>query len=82
MSHQLDIVILREVSKMPAGYAYPRAALRDSVRWAHVPQPTYADIDARLDELERSGYLTAVDNELHGRRYFLTDRARAALAQA
>lgn len=78
----LKIAILRELANaQEAGAtAYPKDALRNSVRWALVPQPAYAEIDTALSSLEERGHITAVANEVYGTRYFLTDSGRAMLA--
>lgn len=77
----LKIAILRELRRADeTGAAYPAAALRNAVRWAVVPQPTYAEIDAALDDLQERKHVTAVQNELCGLRFFVTDAGRAALA--
>lgn len=77
----VKIAILRELARAhEVGEAYPKAALRNAVRWAVVPQPSYADIDTALASLEEDGHITAVQNELCGCRYFVTDKGRAALA--
>lgn len=79
----LKIAILKELHRAAeSGTPYPAAALRNAVRWAVVPQPTYADIDAALDAMQERGTVTAVQNELYGLRYFITDTGRAALASA
>lgn len=79
----LKIAILKEVRRADeTGAAYPAEALRNAVRWAIVPQPTYAEIDTALEDLQERKMLVAVQNELYGLRYFLTDAGRAALASA
>lgn len=76
----LKIAILKELAAAAdTGTAYPAAALRNAVRWAIVPQPTYAEIDAALEDLQERGHTTAVQNELYGLRYFITDAGKAAL---
>lgn len=76
----LTIAILRELASMPEGYLTPAAALRNSVRWAVAPQPTYAQIDAALHTLEEYGQIIAQHNNLVGLRYSISDKGRAALA--
>lgn len=77
----LKVAILGELLRSAeTGAAYPGDALRNAVRWAVVPQPSYAEIDAALASLEERGHITAVQNELYGRRYFITDSGRALLA--
>ena len=78
----LKLAILKELSTMPGGYLTPKDALRNSVRWAVAPQPSYVDIDAALSSLEEAGQIIAQHNNLVGLRYAISDKGRAALANA
>lgn len=78
----ITLAILRELSNLPSGYLAQRDALRNNVRWATCPQPTYAEIDAALSSLEEAGQIIAQHNNLVGLRYAISDKGRLALANA
>lgn len=80
MSPRLLHALLTELSTIPPGYLYPAAALRSAVRWAVVPQPTYAEIDTAITHLEQLRHITTIHNPLCGTRHSITDSGRAALA--
>ena len=75
----LHLTLLEQLAHTPAPYLQGRDALFHNAQWAVVPQPTYTELDAALEELEKEGYVTSVRNPLLGLRYSITDAGRAAL---
>jgi len=75
----VNIAILRELASQPAGYLAPELALRNSIRWAVIPQASYDEIDQAVLELEESRAITRVDSAIYGARYAITDAGRAIL---
>ncbi len=75
----LHLAILKSVSAMPDGYLAPHDALRNDMRWAVIPQPSFGEIDAALDKLEEQRLLTCVTHALYGKRWGITDAGKAAL---
>lgn len=75
----LKIALLTELHRAPVNYLVPHDALRDAVRWAVVPQPTYSEIDDAIADLDRDGLITCTHSELYGARWAITDAGRVAL---
>lgn len=75
----LKIALLTELDRAPDNYLVPHDALRNAVRWAVVPQPSYTDIDDAIADLDRDGLITCVRSALYGARWAITDAGRAML---
>lgn len=76
----LKIALLTELAHAPRELPLvPHDALRSSVRWAVAPQPTYAEIDDAIADLDHDGMITCTRSELYGVRWAITDAGRVAL---
>lgn len=76
----LKIALLTELDRAPHQMPLvPHDALRNSVRWAVAPQPTYSEIDDAIADLDRDGMITCTRSNLYGDRWAITDAGRVAL---
>lgn len=78
---KIKIAILRDLAHVPGGYLHPDDVLVANARLSVAPSPTRLEIEDAITELEHSGYIIGIRNDLTGeRKWKITDAGKLALA--
>lgn len=80
-SAEIRLAILRDLAHVPAGLLRRDADIRHRVQLQIIPEPSRAEIEAELQELDALRLITGISNNLtQEMRWRITDAGKAELS--
>ena len=80
-SAEIRLAILRDLAHVPAGLLRREEDIRCRVQLQIIPEPSRAEVEAELKELDALRLITGISNKITGEmRWRITDAGQAELS--
>ncbi|MBS5507741.1 MAG: hypothetical protein KHX31_03810 [Akkermansia sp.] len=80
-SSEIRLAILRDLAHVPEGLLRREEDIRHRVQLQIIPEPSRAEIEAELKELDALRLITGISNKITGEmRWRITDAGKAELS--